>query len=241
VSIPLAHGPNRSVKPTRSGLRPPRAAYLKRWAPKRAAMQVPANAKDSVSTFAQLRSHLTLVNSAASPAISPSHALQRVNVAGASRRSAAPGSQSVGVAGYSDGSRRHHAVRHVLCRLAHGFLGTPAPASSAGSGTCLSASRAQGSAPAMRLACVAKLRQPALGLRYAAIQHHRLQRHLQSSRLHIAQFRPAAPHPAIPKREPNPSVKPTHSGLRPPWAAYLKRWASQGDLAVHCQHFRRVP
>ena len=186
-------------------------------------MQVSANAKDCVSTFAQLRSPLTLVNSAASPAIAPSHASQRVNVAGASRRSAAPGSQSVGVAGYSDGFRRQHAVGNVLCRLAHGFLGTPAPASSAGSGTRPSASRSQGSAPARRPACVAKLHQPPLRLRHAAIQHQRLQRHLQSSRLHIAQFRPAAPHPANPKREPNPSVKPTHSGLRPPWAAYLKR------------------
>ena len=214
---------NPSVEPTRSGLRPPRAAHLKRWAPKRAAMQVPANAKGAVSTFAPLRSPLTLVNSAASPAISPSHASQRVNVAGASRRSAAPGSQSVGVAGYSEGSRRHHAVRPVLCRLAHGFLGTPAPASCAASGTRLSTSRSQGSAPSMRPVCVAKLHQPALRLRYAAIQHHRWARHLESSRLHIARLRPAVSYPAKPKREPNPSVKPTHSGLRPPWAAYLKR------------------
>ena len=82
----------------------------------------------------------------------------------------------------------------------------------------------------MRPVCAAELHQAAFRQRYAATQHHRLARHLESSRLHISQLRPAAPHPAIPKREPNPSVKPTHSGLRPPWAAYLKRWAARNTV-----------
>jgi hypothetical protein len=46
----------------------------------------------------------------------------------------------------------------------------------------------------------------------------------------------AAPHPrpgGPATVRPNPSVKPTHSGLRPPRAAYLNRWAAQSDVRWH--------
>ena len=37
----------------------------------------------------------------------------------------------------------------------------------------------------------------------------------------------------LPATRSNPSVKPTRSGLRPPRAAYLKRWASDKNVVAH--------
>jgi hypothetical protein len=39
---------------------------------------------------------------------------------------------------------------------------------------------------------------------------------------------------------PNHSVKPTHSGLRPPRAAYLKRWAEYRDIVQYLSSCQRM-
>ena len=144
-----------------------------------------------------------------------------MGVKGASRRSAAPGSQFVGGAEYGADFTQPQTVPTTPLLHSHGSDWENVPHNRP--------ARAYRPSPAS-----ARHHEPEAASRFFALGT--LPARCAILRFAEPQFRPFAPpapnrNPhailqemaAVPKKEANPSVKPTHSGLRPPRAAYLKR------------------
>ena len=160
-------------------------------------------------------------------------ARESMKVTGASRRSAAPGSQFVGVAGYGDGScafQQSSSTRmnrticaassiHAPLQIAFHLL------------RWLALAREQGAPPSHSRAAFPHKTTRLRYRRAAPLPVCAILRPNEASPPQKVRFRHRSictsrtPMQAPQHKTANPSVKPTHSGLRPPRAAYLKRWA----------------
>ena len=140
-----------------------------------------------------------------------------MNLAGASRRSAAPASQSVGVAEYGAGPLALSRIPEVQAAKMIPLSTADAAASECPVSRHVGHMRKRVSAQPRPSAAVPARQQPR-PLHAVSFAQARRPFTMQRPRSLCSQASPT-----VPKLRANHSVKPTRSGLRPPRAAYLNR------------------